>query len=203
MSQHIDAVAKQSGLDELNGSKIVVVSDYNQLITTGVFQAKAKEDALNPPEPTVPGRWYSICVLSVAGVYITQIAHSVTTNKLYIRGYFSNAWTAWLEITDLSAKATVVKNGWGAQVDVPSNHAIIMLNANVRIQVWLSGSAGVSIWFNRQPTSGQHIEYYKESASNTATFGTLSADGTEFTITRSGSTFSLTTNQNYTIKALY
>ena len=105
--------------------------------------------------------------------------------------------------SNLSTKATVAKTGWGTQVDVPSNHAIIMLNANVRIQVWISGSAGVSIWFNRQPTSGQHIEYYKEEASNTTTFGTSSADGTEFTITRSGSAFSFTANKSYTIKALY
>ena len=105
--------------------------------------------------------------------------------------------------SNLSAKATVAKTGWGTQVDVPSNHAIIMLNANVRIQVWLSGSAGVSIWFNRQPTSGQHIEYYKEEASNTATFGITAADGTEFSVTRNGSTFSFTASQSYTIKALY
>lgn len=106
--------------------------------------------------------------------------------------------------SNLNTKANLVKTRWGTQLSVPSNQAQISIDGNVRIQVWLGGDAGARVWFQRAYTSGSILSYYiGNSTDNTITFGIDGADGTDFTITRSGSTFVLTTAASHTIQAFY
>ena len=95
--QALGITALSEVIENLKGNKFATVSDYNLFKTTEVLQARADANALNPPDAANPGRWYSLFVWAV-GPYVTQIAHSVTNNKLYIRGYYNNVWTAWREI---------------------------------------------------------------------------------------------------------
>ena len=96
----IDAAlhSQNEAIANLNGSKAITVSDYNDLITTGVYKAEATSNALHAPNPVSPGSWYVVSVWKT-GVYITQIAHTTTYNKTYIRGYYTGAgWTDWQEL---------------------------------------------------------------------------------------------------------
>lgn len=106
-----------TAISNLNGSKYATVSDYNLLKTTEVFQARADANSLNPPDATSPGRWYALFVWAV-GPYVTQIAHSVTNDRLFIRGYYNNTWTAWQELVTKSGIDTLAISG------ISSSHTI-------------------------------------------------------------------------------
>lgn len=106
--------------------------------------------------------------------------------------------------SNLSTKANLAKTGWGTRLSVPANQTQVIVDANIKIQVWLGGSEGISVWVERSYFSDSNmLSYMKNSTSNTITFGVDGADGTDFTITRSGSTFVLTTATSHTMQAFY
>lgn len=106
--------------------------------------------------------------------------------------------------SNLSTKANIAKTGWGTQLSVSANQTQVIVDANIKIQVWLGGSEGISVWVERSYFSASNtLSYMKNSTSNTITFGVDGADGTDFTITRSGSTFVLTTATSHTMQAFY
>ena len=94
-------------------------------------------------------------------------------------------------------------NSWGTSITVNSIHAIVLVNANVRVQVWLGSSSTVTIWFERFTSNGTRYEFYK-TGTNSVSFGETSATGTtKYTVTRSGSSFTFTCVDTSAIKAIY
>lgn len=84
---------------KLNGTGGVIVSDYNNITSPGVYFARANNASLNVPIPTIPGRWYLLIVLCADTNYLIQIAWSLNSpDVIFFRGYF-NTWTAWKSIT--------------------------------------------------------------------------------------------------------
>lgn len=96
MSQHIDAVAKQSGLDALN-SKIRDGSDgsinLNDYITTGMYAFNGKTST-NAPSSGIS----TLIVQRYSNDWISQMVTVITANgsEVYVRDYHDGTtWSSW------------------------------------------------------------------------------------------------------------
>lgn len=88
-------------------SNTIIVTDFNDVITSGTYQARASGTAINVPNPLVPGRWYNLSVFVNAEGEITQLAYNTTYGLTYIRGRNSGgSWTSWQELALNSKIAT-------------------------------------------------------------------------------------------------
>lgn len=87
----------------------VTVGDYNDITETGIYFAKGTSTTLNPPIPSIPGRYYQLLVTNADGM-ITQFATSHNDpNTIYSRDSVGGStWTAWTK-QPTRAEVTAVK----------------------------------------------------------------------------------------------
>ena len=115
----------------------------------------------------------------------------------------SVAASAWALQTAYSKCAGLVTENWGTSLTVPGTHALIMVGGTTMIQVWCSSttniSASVTHWDSSSPISG----FYKTSSGGTISFSATSASGSTYTLTRDGSSFTLTCTLEATMTAIY
>lgn len=94
-------------------------------------------------------------------------------------------------------KANVAYQSWGTSLTVNAVHALVLVGYDTHITVWLPGSSGINVF-----VAGTSGNYNKQSTSNTITFGRTASTGTEYTVTRSGSSFKLTSTGNTIMTAI-
>jgi hypothetical protein len=115
--------------DQIVGNAITV-TNFNDVITSGTYQARATDTTANAPNTFVPGRWYNLSVFVNAVGEITQLAYNTSYGLTYIRGRTSGgSWSSWQELALNSKIAKYYKSQYQSDsVATNSNGSIVIPN---------------------------------------------------------------------------
>lgn len=95
----------------------ISVDDFNSITETGIYFARGKSTTLNPPIPSIPGRYYQLLVTNTDGV-VTQFATSHNDpNTIYSRDFVSSTWSAWVKQPTRKEVTAVTPLNLGNTVD--------------------------------------------------------------------------------------
>ena len=93
-------------------------------------------------------------------------------------------------------KANTARLGWGKSLTLNEfSHGIILINNDQVLVVWFSSSTTIQVLGLRGA--------YRKTGTNSLTCGKTTADGTDYTITRSGAKLTITTAADSTITPIY
>ncbi len=82
---------------------------------------------------------------------------------------------------------------WGKSISCHGQQGVLLINGMYTVHVWLSSTSDVCIKVDATDNNGTNASYRKVETNNTVSFG-FTPTATDYTITRNGLDFTITTN---------
>jgi hypothetical protein len=77
----------------------IIVTDYNDITTTGFYKLETTTNTKNTPIANIPGRWYIAIIIRSVNNEILQIVYNAEyTSHLYRYRNNIGSWSAWVQV---------------------------------------------------------------------------------------------------------